>query len=160
MVFCTGIDSATDLAAGGGLDIHDRILVGHFLETSNPDIYAAGDVAEHPSGRISYLWHAAEHQGVVAARNMLGFGERFAPVAHRLKCEVFGRYFFSIGKPRMDVAENIRIEEIREPPYKCFYYRANEYTGAIMVDDSELAKVYELAVREGWPPQRVASELL
>lgn len=65
-----GIDLA-DRAAGGGIAVDAR------LRTSDPDIFAAGDVAnaEHPllGGRLRVEhWANALNSGPVAARNMLG----------------------------------------------------------------------------------------
>jgi NAD(P)H-nitrite reductase large subunit len=45
-------------------------VVNDFLETSAPDIYAAGDVAEW-QGRLYGIIPAAREQGLIAAQNMV-----------------------------------------------------------------------------------------
>jgi 3-phenylpropionate/trans-cinnamate dioxygenase ferredoxin reductase subunit len=72
----------TQLAGWGGLDSGDGILVDEYLQTSAPDVFAAGDVAcaQHPLyGRRIRVehWANALRQGPVAARNMLGAEEPY-----------------------------------------------------------------------------------
>jgi 3-phenylpropionate/trans-cinnamate dioxygenase ferredoxin reductase component len=72
-----GITPATDVAETAGLEVDNGILVDEHLRTSDPDIYAAGDVANafHPRlGRRLRVehWANALHQPAVAAAGMLG----------------------------------------------------------------------------------------
>lgn len=72
-----GIEPNVDLAAAAGLDLDNGIAVSASLRTSDPAIWAAGDVAaaEHPTiGRRLRVehWANANRQGPVAARSMLG----------------------------------------------------------------------------------------
>jgi 3-phenylpropionate/trans-cinnamate dioxygenase ferredoxin reductase subunit len=76
-----GAIARTALAEAAGLAVDHGILVDEQLRTSDPDIYAAGDVTACPHPRGNGLqrlesWHNAEEQGARAARNMLGAGER------------------------------------------------------------------------------------
>ncbi len=72
VVFNVGSQPNIDLAKAVGLSTNRGILVNEFLQSSHPDVYAAGDVAEHPGGFISGLWHASEHQGNIAGNNLVG----------------------------------------------------------------------------------------
>jgi 3-phenylpropionate/trans-cinnamate dioxygenase ferredoxin reductase subunit len=72
-----GVEPNVELAASCGLDVDDGIVVDRHLVSSDPDILAAGDVANasHPLlGRPIRVehWANALHQPVVAARTMLG----------------------------------------------------------------------------------------
>ena len=73
----------TELAAAAGLIVEDGIRVDAQGRTSDPDIYAAGDVTRHDSpllGRAIRIesWQVALNQAAVVARAMLGAGEPYA----------------------------------------------------------------------------------
>jgi 3-phenylpropionate/trans-cinnamate dioxygenase ferredoxin reductase subunit len=72
-----GVIPNVDLATSAGLVVDDGVLVDASLRTSDPDVFAAGDVAnaEHPvlgrRVRVEH-WANALHQPEVAAAAMLG----------------------------------------------------------------------------------------
>jgi 3-phenylpropionate/trans-cinnamate dioxygenase ferredoxin reductase subunit len=77
VVVGVGVVPRTGLAAAAGVAVDDGVLVDEHLQTSCPDVFAAGDVANahHPLyGRRIRVehWASALRQGPVAARSMLG----------------------------------------------------------------------------------------
>jgi NADPH-dependent 2,4-dienoyl-CoA reductase/sulfur reductase-like enzyme len=79
VVMGVGIELNTELAKKAGLEMWERdaIVVDEMLRTSDPDIYAAGDIAAWPDPtfgrrlRVEH-WDVAWNQGMRAGRNMAG----------------------------------------------------------------------------------------
>ena len=77
-----GVRPRMELAEGAGLATERGILVDEHLQTSAPDVFAAGDVAQvfDPfSGKsvLDTLWGVAVAQGRVAGRNMTDQSEAY-----------------------------------------------------------------------------------
>jgi 3-phenylpropionate/trans-cinnamate dioxygenase ferredoxin reductase component len=77
VVVGVGITPAVELAQAAGLAVDDGVLVDAALRTSDPDVYAAGDVANADNPllgrhiRVEH-WQNALDGGPAAARSMLG----------------------------------------------------------------------------------------
>jgi len=76
VLLATGVHPHTTLAREAGLAVQRGVLVDEALCTSDPDIYAAGDVTEH-AGVVYGRWPVAEQQGRVAGANAAGAQARF-----------------------------------------------------------------------------------
>ena len=77
VVIGTGVTPETDFLRGSGIALDQGIVVDRFLQSNQPGIFAAGDVANffdpvfNCQHRIEH-WDNAVKQGRLAARNMLG----------------------------------------------------------------------------------------
>ena len=82
-----GVQPATGWLQGSGLEMQNGIVVDELSQTSQPGVFAAGDVANwwHPilgeRLRVEH-WDNAQNQGIAAAKSMLGKGEPYAPVPY------------------------------------------------------------------------------
>ncbi|MBV6391381.1 MAG: Assimilatory nitrate reductase electron transfer subunit [Anaerolineales bacterium] len=80
--YAVGIKPRIELAQSADLACDRGILVNEFLQTSDPDIYAAGDAAQvyDPlTGRsvLDSLWSSAREQGFAAGLNMAGQSQAY-----------------------------------------------------------------------------------
>jgi len=96
VVLAIGVRPNVDLAKAAGLEIGATggIAVSDRMQTSDPDIYAAGDCVQmHDllAGRPCYvpLGSTANKQGRVAAVNVCGGDDRFPGVVGSTVCKVF-----------------------------------------------------------------------
>ncbi len=77
IVMGVGVRPAVSLAEGAGLDTDNGVVVDEHLRSSDPAIYAAGDIARYPDRRLGRPtriehWALAQRHGQVAALNILG----------------------------------------------------------------------------------------
>ena len=72
-----GVQPAIEVVTNSGLEVGDGILVNEFLQTSHPDVFAAGDVANYQDvlfgkrRRVEH-WDNAVSQGQYCARSLMG----------------------------------------------------------------------------------------
>ncbi|MBD20495.1 MAG: FAD-dependent pyridine nucleotide-disulfide oxidoreductase [Rhodospirillaceae bacterium] len=80
-----GVIPNSEIASVSGIDVDNGIVVNEKTQTSDPDIYAAGDVANHPNAILERRlrlesYENAQNQGIAAGKAMLGGTEPYSEI--------------------------------------------------------------------------------
>ncbi len=103
VIVSAGVRCNTELAEAAGLERGERGLkVNECLQTSDPDIYAGGDLIEYPShltGKpiLGQLRPNAVIAGRVIAWNILGAGSKYPPLINSLCTKFYDKSIAAAG---------------------------------------------------------------
>jgi NAD(P)H-nitrite reductase large subunit len=153
VIITIGYKPNIKVAQSSNIKCKTGILVDEHLRTSASDIFAAGDVAEHPSGTTTGLWHAAEHQGYIAGKNALGKNLTLKQKPFRMKTEIFNDFYFSVP-PKNDI-DYEAISEEKNNVIRDMYFKNQRLEALLMKNDKERAKEYQKALMEHWTLEQI-----
>jgi NAD(P)H-nitrite reductase large subunit len=157
-----GLVLNTQLAAKAGIDVKRGILTDEFLETSTPDVYAAGDIAEyynpitgkHESGGT---WVNASMQGMIAGQNMVSPKSKafellpsFAP-----KIEVPVSF---IGNTRICDKQEIKVYQEGQE-YTQAHFENGKLVGAVLMYHSSKTGTFMELIKKQVAPEEVEAAL-
>jgi NAD(P)H-nitrite reductase large subunit/ferredoxin len=138
-LIATGIVPNAELAEAAALDVADGIAVDGGMRTSDPHIFAVGDVVAH-DGRRYGLWPACVEQAQVAAANMLGGEAAFRLTAQPARLKVPGIDLLSIGAVEAPPGEarTVIVSAYGTRSYRKLILEEGRLTGAILLGNPEL----------------------
>ncbi len=140
VVMGVGIQLNTDLAKDAGLEIRDgdgAILVDEYLRTSDPNIYAAGDIAAWPDTTFEHRlrvehWDVARRQGLRGGRNMAGDVEPYTALPYFFS-DLFDLSFEVWGDlSKWD--QTVRRGTLDSGSFAYFYFVDDKLTGVFAID--------------------------
>ncbi|MDA3810454.1 MAG: FAD-dependent oxidoreductase [Spirochaetaceae bacterium] len=138
VIISTGVRSNSYIARMSGFDVNKGIVVNNYLQSSDENVYAAGDVAEHRG--ISYgTWGPSQFQGTIAGINAAGGSSEFAGIPRSNLLKVLGYDLFSIGQVRGDDASFISLDYTENDAYYHFFFHDSHMIGAILMGDTRLS---------------------
>ncbi len=162
IVISAGVRPKLALAQEAGLACNRGIIVDERMQTSIPDIYAVGDVAEF-GGMVWGIIPVAVAQARVAASQIAGHPEIvYREIVPSTTLQVTGMDLSSLGEvnPEGSDYRELRYTDERAQVYKKLVIRENRVVGAILLGDrSDLAAVSQLISR-GIDVSAVADRLL
>ncbi len=132
VIISAGVRPNMELAQLLSLDADKGIKVNGRMQTSAPDVYAAGDVAEY-DGKPPYgIWPAATDQGKIAGANMAGRSLIYHGTTMSNKLKVVGIELASAGN--ID-AEGLleKKDRVDENIYQKIVFEGGKIAGCIML---------------------------
>jgi len=133
-IVAAGVRSNILLAKEAGLETDRGLVVNDYLQTSSPEIYAAGDVAQY-QGSVYGIIPAAFNQARTAAFNVSGEKKKYEGTILSNTLKVVGIDLTSVGlvNPEEGSFEELRTEKEEEGIYKKVVIQNGTVVGAIWV---------------------------
>lgn len=161
LIVAAGVRPNTQLARDAGLRVQDGIVVDDEMRTSDPNIYAIGDCAEHRQ-RVYGIVAPGFEQAAVAAHCLLGGQATYQGSFSATQLKIFALPVWSVGRVGEEehplMVRNIAYENGEDGVYRKLVLEHNTLIGAIVIGEwSELARLQEAvtAARRLWPWQQV-----
>lgn len=145
VVISAGVRPNSCLARQAELKVKNGLLVDDRMVTSDPDIFAAGDIAEH-NGRLYGIWPASYAQGTVAGINASGGEAEFPGLSMATRIKVVDVDLFSIGQLTPTDASYRLLEKTDGNNYSAILCRDNHLVGAALFGDTTMAGMLKDAV--------------
>jgi nitrite reductase (NADH) large subunit len=142
VVVAAGIRPRSELARGAGLEVKRGVVVDDFLRTSDAEIFAVGECAEH-RGKCYGLVAPLYEQGTALACAINGdFSRPYLGSLVYAKLKVAGVNLLSVGRftpsPEAESSEALRVEDTGAGLYRKVLIEDGRAVGAILmgqVDD-------------------------
>jgi 3-phenylpropionate/trans-cinnamate dioxygenase ferredoxin reductase subunit len=135
-----GIDLNTELAAEAGLALGERraVLVDDRMQTSVPEIFAAGDIVTYPDPLAGWMhfehWDHAVASGQAAAANMTGATSFYHHVPYYFS-DQFDLAINMLGYPFPN-AQVVLRGSLADNAFSALYVYENRLVAALLVNDA------------------------
>lgn len=157
-----GLALDTGLAEACGLEVQDGIVVDHQGRTSDPKIYAAGDVASRPcswaGGRLRLeSWANAQNQAIAVGKTLAG-GEAAYDDIPWFWSDQYDKNLQVLGIPSNQL-EGVMRGSVAEGSFTLFQMSDGKLRSVIAVNAPRDIKVAKRWLREGTcPPAAVLAD--
>jgi nitrite reductase (NADH) large subunit len=129
-----GVRPNIRIAQDAGLETDRGLIVNDHLQSSSPEILAAGDVTQH-AGRIYGIIPASFNQARIAAQNITSQKQKYEGTIPSNTLKVVGLDLTSVGtvNPEDESYEEVRKESRDQGVYKKIVVRNGEICGLICI---------------------------
>ena len=143
VIVAAGVRSAVAGFEDSGLVIDRGIRVNDYMQTSEQDVYAAGDVTG-----LSGIWPNAQKQGRIAAQNMV-LGNKFMYVdrfAAKNTINFFGLVSLCVGALNPEEGDQVIARESRDQ-YERAIFRNHRLVGFLQQGDISHDGIYQYLIK-------------
>jgi nitrite reductase (NADH) large subunit len=143
IVMACGVRPNVALGRGAGLEVNRGLIVDDRMTTSDPDVFALGECAEH-RGAVYGLVAPAYEQAKTLARRLAGEpGAAYAGSLLATNLKVSGVAVFSAGEIEPEEGdETVVLSDPAQGHYRKFIVRDDRLVGAILVGEASDALWY------------------
>jgi nitrite reductase (NADH) large subunit len=161
LIAATGVMPNLELLHGSGINAHRGISVDEHLQTSVPDIYAAGDCIESPyrlTGEkyVHAIFPNAVEQGRVAGMNMAGYMVTYEGADRMNSLKHLGLPILAAGEKQ---GERV-LQERRGDQLKTIYLQDSRLVGFQLAGDIKNAGIYHALMTQKYDVSELESQLL
>lgn len=144
-VMCAGVSANKQLAEQIGLEVNRGVVVNAAMQTSDPDIYAVGDVAELP-GAVAGLWAVGTAQASVAAKSLFGQEATYEAPNTMVSLKMDGIDVKGYGRFDLEEADMIQGDDETANTHRRLAIKDGRIMGAVFVGPPGTAKDLPAAI--------------
>jgi nitrite reductase (NADH) large subunit len=160
VIFAAGIRPNIALAKDAGIDVVRGIVVDDHMQTSEADIFALGECAEH-RGTCYGLVQPAYEQAHVLAQHLAGREASYQGSVVATNLKVSGVGVFSAGDfTGSDSSEAIVLNDARRGVYKKLVIADGRLAGAVLIGETQDALWYLDLIRTRQPIGAIRAEMM
>lgn len=148
VLFSVGIRPNKQLAEAAGIKVQHGILVNAKMETSEKDIYAAGDVAEYEN-TVFGNWTAAVEMGKVAGANVAGDETLFEGFVSSVIFNALNTSVLSLGEISPESSRRLEIDDEKSNNIKTLFFKNDVLKGGYLLGNTTEGGKIILAMQEG-----------
>ena len=168
VVFAIGVIPNLELPRAAGLRTDRGLLVDGRLQTSDPNVFGAGDVAQAEDllgggPKVNPIWPNAYSQGFCAGRNMAGADATYAGSLAMNAIAFYGLPTTSVGEvnpPDGQGYEVVRHLDGETAVYRKLVFKEGRLKGCVLLGDIDQAGLYTGFIRHRLPVDAATRERL
>ncbi len=146
-----GLDRNTELLRGTDIETDDGIVTDEYMQTSHPDIFAAGDITRFYDVILGEqaqngAWGSAKEQGSVAAHNMVEYGSEEFEWVTSYSITHFDFPFLSFGHPTL--GDDHVERKFSETEWRRVALKDGKVVGGVLIGDLAPQSGYKQLMRE------------